>query len=105
MEFLIDKRTGAKNCTIDSDYERFNENKDKLSPNEIRQIASDYWKIKDGDIDPETGSILYLFEKYGYDGTFYVDLVLFSDRKEFSIVKSMNVNAHTGEITIPDWCK
>ena len=94
-ELLINKKTGAITSISDSHSDSENY---ELSIEEARHIAEEYWNVKDGDIDPESGFRLYVFARYSWDETFIVDLSLFVGGTDFEQIKEIKLDCKTGEI-------
>ncbi len=74
-----------------------------ISLEEARQIASDYWGIKPGDVDEETGYTFSILPKdgSGTGGCYVIALSWLVEESHYSTLETIEIDPHTGEVLAP----
>lgn len=74
-----------------------NENK-KITEEQAIEIASQYWGVKSGDIDEETGFPFIVMPVESSNDNFKIALKWLVDNHHYSTVDMIEIDAFTGEI-------
>ena len=72
--------------------------KKTITESEALEIAEDYWKIKSGDVDRETGYTFALIPKYCETGNYLIALSWLVENHHYSTIEMIEIDAFTGEI-------
>lgn len=72
---------------------------DAISEEEALQIASEYWNVKNGDVDKETGYRLALLRKASNSNNYCIALSCFVEETHYSTIETIEIDAFTGEIS------
>jgi len=73
----------------------------KISLHRAIEIASEYWNIKNGDIDPDTGFPFALLPKTGTNGYYCIALSWLVENSHYSTIETIEIDCSTGEIVAP----
>ena len=79
-----------------------------VSAEEAVEIAADFWNIRAGDVDPDTGYRYALFPVENQTENPNVHVIMLKwlvEGTHYSTVDEIWVDRHTGEILRPDWYK
>lgn len=74
-----------------------------ITEKEAVQIASDYWNIKIGDIDPDTGYRFSILPKYSTSNCYCIALSILVEESHYSTIEMIEINAFTGEVITPNY--
>ena len=75
----------------------------KVSWQEALDIAAEYWNIKSGDVDPETGFPYAFLPKNSRDNNYCVALSWLVDGHHYSTLDTIEIDPSTGEIILPTY--
>lgn len=74
-----------------------------ITEEEAKQIASEYWNIKPGDVDEETGYRFALFSLHCENSNYLIALQWLVEGHHYSTLDTIEINAFTGEIIVPNY--
>ncbi len=74
-----------------------------ISEEEAVRIASEYWGIKVGDVDAETGYPFAIIPKYSEGSNYHIALSWLVEGQHYSTIEIIQINAFTGEIIAPTY--
>ena len=74
----------------------------KITEDEAIEIASQYWNIKSGDIDAETGFRFLIMPVESSNDNFAIALKWLVDNHHYSTVDSIEIDPYTGRIVNTD---
>ncbi len=74
-----------------------------ITEEEAIRIASEYWNIKSGDVDEETGYCFELLPKNSENSNYHIALAWLVEGHHYSTLEIIEINAFTGEIIMPTY--
>ncbi len=74
-----------------------------ITEEEAVRVASEYWNIKDGDLDEETGFPYAIIPKHSDTANYHIALSWLVEGTHYSTIEIIEINAFTREIIAPTY--